>query len=173
MWHFKLSWICKTIINDCHCKFASMASRACIGTPERSVPRPPQCREKRTDRREQSAPRPPQQRATTFNLLEPHGRCDDASIGHNGDIMIVCDSGQTRTRTSENKGPCFGLLMRGIRLIQKNYLRWDGTTKTGLCGPEPSINFDFVSPQIAEYNTISNCKSIRTYQTNMCSQWSN
>ena len=57
------------------------------------------------------------------NLLAPRGRRDGASIGHDGDIMTVCDSGQTRTRTSENKGPCFGLPMRGIRLIQKNCLR--------------------------------------------------
>ena len=57
------------------------------------------------------------------NLLAPRGRCDSASIGHDGDIMTVCDSGQTRTRTSENKGPRFRLLMHGIRLIQKSYLR--------------------------------------------------
>ena len=56
------------------------------------------------------------------HLLAPRGRRDSASIGHDGDIMIVGDSGQTRTHTSENKGPHFGLLMRGIRLIQKNCL---------------------------------------------------
>ena len=33
----------------------------------------------------------------------------------------------------------------------------------------PSINFDLVSRHIADYNVISNCKSIHTYQTNMCS----
>ena len=33
----------------------------------------------------------------------------------------------------------------------------------------PSINFDLVSRHIADYNAISNCKSVHTYQTNMCS----
>ena len=33
----------------------------------------------------------------------------------------------------------------------------------------PSINFDLVSRHIADYNAISNCKSIHIYQTNMCS----
>ena len=103
------------------------------------------------------------------NLLAPHGRRDDASIGHDGDIMTVWDSGQTCTRTSENVGPCFGLPMRGIWLIQKNCLRWARTTEAGFVGPEPSINFDFVSRHIADYNAISNCKSVHTYQTNMCS----
>ena len=78
--------------------------------------------------KEQSMAWPPQQgvndtaAASTasnhvVNLLAPRGRCDDASIGHDGDILTVCDSGQTRTCTSENAGPCFELPMRGIRLI--------------------------------------------------------
>ena len=33
----------------------------------------------------------------------------------------------------------------------------------------PSINFDLVSRHIADYNAISNCKLVHTYQTNMCS----
>ena len=33
----------------------------------------------------------------------------------------------------------------------------------------PSINFDLVSRHIADYIAISNCKSVHTYQTNMCS----
>jgi len=33
----------------------------------------------------------------------------------------------------------------------------------------PSINLDLVSRHIADYNAISNCKSVHTYQTNMCS----
>ena len=33
----------------------------------------------------------------------------------------------------------------------------------------PSINFDLVSRHIVDYNAISNCKSVHTYQTNMCS----
>ena len=57
------------------------------------------------------------------NLLAPRGTRDDASIGHDGDIMTMCDNGQTRTHTSENVGPCFRLWMRGIWLIHKNYLR--------------------------------------------------
>ena len=35
--------------------------------------------------------------------------------------------------------------------------------------PEPSIYFDLVSRHIADYNAISNCKSVHIYQTNMCS----
>ena len=84
--------------------------------------------------KEQSMAWPPQQgvndtaAASTasnhvVNLLAPSGRRDDASIGHDGDIMTVCDSGQTCTRTSENKGPHFGIPMRDICLIQKNCLR--------------------------------------------------
>ena len=33
----------------------------------------------------------------------------------------------------------------------------------------PSTNFDLVSRHIADYNGISNCKSVHNYQTNMCS----
>ena len=103
------------------------------------------------------------------NLLAPRGRRDGASIGHDGDILTVCDSGQTRTRTSENAGPCFGLPMRGIRLIQKNCLQRARTTETGFVGPKPSIHFNLVSRHIADYNVISNWKSVHTDQTNMCS----
>ena len=33
----------------------------------------------------------------------------------------------------------------------------------------PSIIFDLVSCHIADYNAVSNCKFVHTYQTNMCS----
>ena len=103
------------------------------------------------------------------NLLAPRGRRDGASVGHDGDILTVCDSGQTCTCISQNAGPRFGLPMSGIRLIQKNCLRSARTTETDFVGPEQSINFDLVSRHIADYNAISNCKSLHTYQTNMCS----
>ena len=123
MWNLKLSWICKTIINRFHCKFASMRVEHVQGArAERAVAASNASKTRERARVERVAA------ASTasnhvVNLLAPRGRRDGASIGQDGDIMTVCDSGQTRTRTSENKGPRFGLPMRGIRLIQKNYLR--------------------------------------------------
>jgi hypothetical protein len=43
------------------------------------------------------------------------------------------------------------------------------TTSNHVVNLLSSINFDLVSRHIADYNAISNCKSIHTYQTNMCS----
>ena len=81
------------IINRCHCKFASTASRARAGTPERSA-------------------------------------CMDARAEH-----------AAAASTASN---------HVVNLL-------------------PSINFDLVSRHIADYNGISNCKSVHTYRINMCS----
>ena len=67
------------------------------------------------------------------------------------------------------QGPTFWASDAWHTVDPKELFAMSQNNRPGFVGPEPSINFDLVSRHIADYNAISNCKSVHTYQTNMCS----
>ena len=56
-----------------------------------------------------------------------------------------------------------------LRIINRCDCKFASTASNHMVNLLPSINFNLVSHHIADYNAISNCKSVHTSQTNMCS----
>ena len=81
----------------------------------------------------------------------------------------VCDMQQTSHMYIRERGPTFRVSDAWHTVDPKELFAMSQNNRPGFVGPEPSTNFDLVSRHIADYNAISTCKSVHTYQTNMCS----